>query len=82
GKGDKEAQQLSNDWMKQQMERMKEIHPDTYAILKANRDKIHFKANVLDAKGTNRWYDYGKFTPVDKNNKAVRTVINRGVKND
>ncbi len=78
GKGDDEVQQLSNPWMGKQLDRMEKVHPEKWRILSQNEDKIRFKANVLDGKGVNRWYDYGKYKPGDTGNKAVKTVISRG----
>jgi len=72
------VQQLSNGWMKQQMERMKKVHPEKWKVLDQNQDKIHFKANVLDGKGINRWHDYGKCDPTITSNKAVGTFQKKG----
>jgi predicted patatin/cPLA2 family phospholipase len=74
GKRNNKTQQLSNAWMDKQLKKMKDVHPDIHKLLKQNEDKIRFKANVLDEKGINRWYDYGKYTPGDITNKAIRTV--------
>jgi hypothetical protein len=74
GKRDDKVQQLSNAWMDKQLAKMETIHPDIHKLLKQNEDKIRFKANVLDEKGINRWYDYGKYIPNDPTNKAIRTV--------
>jgi hypothetical protein len=67
------VQQLSNGWMEKQMDAMKNIHPETYALLKQHEDKIRFKANVLDKNGTHHWYDYGRYTPGSDSGKAVLT---------
>jgi hypothetical protein len=56
-------QQLSNAWMQKQENLLAIHHPETHSLLKANQDKIRFKANVLDKNGVNRWHDYGKYDP-------------------
>ncbi len=70
--GDK-VQQLSNAWMKKQHDALEKVHPDTYNLLLQNRDKIRFKANVLDKDGINRWYDYGRFESGSDLRDAIRT---------
>jgi hypothetical protein len=72
GSGRARVQQLSPGWMQKQMDLLKETHPNTFKVLKANESKIRFKANVLDEKGVNRWYDYGVFDP-QGSNTAIRT---------
>jgi hypothetical protein len=69
--GDK-VQQLSNAWLDKQHTKLKEAHPETWKLIDQNKDKIRFKANVLDDNKVNKWYDYGQF---DKSNLKEKTAI-------
>ncbi len=71
GVGDKKVQQLSSPWLDKQMDAMKDIHPETHAILNQYKDKIFFEAHVVDGKGKNTWYNYGQYDPANRSIKAV-----------
>jgi hypothetical protein len=61
--------QLSDAWMKKQIKNLKNVHPEIHKTLMENQDKIRFKANVLDKNGNNKWYDFGKYNPIETNER-------------
>lgn len=67
-----EIQQLSNAWLNKQHNLLSKHHPETWQIIDQNKDKIRFKANVLDENRVNKWYHYGRFDSGSKAFDAVR----------